>query len=173
MLAQWEGKQCETLPEQLWLQLRGVGGVAMADGSGVCPFASIKSAKSLDCPSHTHHRHRRWHTHTHHRNLTHTHTQGRTHTHTQTAPTHAHQIWKGKKINPKKRKKQQNKKLNTQKKMQIRSEESEECGTRKKRKTMLKGRKGVRKGRSAVTGAEAEKICKRLHKNEIATKTQR
>lgn len=61
--------------------------------------------------------------------------------------------------------------------MQIRSEESEECGTRKKRKTMLKGkskgRKGSTKGRSAVTGAEAEKICKRLHKNEIATKTQR
>lgn len=29
------------------------------------------------------------------------------------------------------------------------------------------------RGGSAVTGAEAEKICKRLHKNEIATKTQR
>lgn len=36
-----------------------------------------------------------------------------------------------------------------------------------------KGKKGSTKGGSAVTGAEAEKICKRLHKNEIATKTQR
>lgn len=29
------------------------------------------------------------------------------------------------------------------------------------------------KGGSAVTVAEAKKICKRLHKNEIATKTKR
>lgn len=135
MLAQWEGKQWETLREQLWLQLRGVGGVAMADGSGVCPFASIKSAKSLDCPSHTYHRHRRWHTHTHTHTteISHTHIHRDAHTHTQTAPTHAHQIWKGKKINPKKRKKQQNKKLNTQKKCRYEA---------KKVKNVAQGKRG-------------------------------
>lgn len=73
------------------------------------------------------------HTHTHNTEISHTHIHRDAHTHTQTAPTHAHQIWKGKKINPKKRKKQQNKKLNTQKKCRYEA---------KKVKNVAQGKRG-------------------------------
>lgn len=45
MQAQWEegeGGTVGTLREQLRLQLGGVGGVAMADGSGVLPICQHK-----------------------------------------------------------------------------------------------------------------------------------
>lgn len=174
MLAQWEGEQWEHCENSCGYNWKALGAWPWRTAAVFCPFASTKSAKSLDCPSHTHtHTHTTdtsvdTHTHTHHRN-----------SHTHSAPTHAHQIWKGTKINPKKRKKQQNKKLNIQKKCRYETKKVKNVAQGERRRQCWKGERkgregrGEGKGRSAVTVAEAEKICKRLHKNEIATKTQR